>query len=31
LRKYFNSDEKFIFSQTGVGYRFEIKKDLKWN
>ncbi|MEN5387101.1 response regulator transcription factor [Aliarcobacter skirrowii] len=29
LRKYFNSDEKFIFSQTGVGYRFEIKKDSK--
>lgn len=26
LRKYFDNDEKFIFSEIGVGYRFETKK-----
>lgn len=26
LRKYFDTGEKFIFSEIGVGYRFEIKK-----
>ena len=26
LRKYFDNDEKFIFSEIGVGYRFEAKK-----
>ena len=26
LRKYFENGEKFIFSDAGIGYRFETKK-----
>ena len=31
LRKYFGEEERFIFSEAGVGYRLEIKKVAKWN
>ena len=29
LRKYFGKEERFIFSEAGVGYRLEIKKVAK--